>query len=67
MERLLVFRIGKFKYPFGIERLVEAAPLNKLVDRPLPSTRDYTWNYSDIGGMFYGTISLPWDTKLNMR
>ena len=64
MERLLVFRIGKFKYPFGIERLVEAAPLNKLVDRPLPSIRVIPGTYSDIGGMFYGFISLPNNTKV---
>ena len=29
-----VFRIGKFYYPFGIERLVENAVNNKLIDRP---------------------------------
>lgn len=64
MEKLLVFRIGKFKYPFGIEKLVEAAPLNKLVDRPLPSIRVIPGTYSDIGGMFSGFISLPNNTKV---
>ena len=60
----LVFRIGKFKYPLGIERFVEDGPLNKLVDRPLPSIRIIPGTYSDIGGMFYGTIPFPSDAKL---
>ena len=62
--KLLVFRIGKFKYPLGIERFVEDGPLNKLVDRPLPSVRIIPGTYSDIGGMFYGTIPFLSDTKL---
>ncbi|MDN3514686.1 MAG: OprO/OprP family phosphate-selective porin [Candidatus Brocadia sp.] len=64
IDKLLVFRIGKFKFPLGIERFVEAAPLNKLVDRPLPSIRVIPGTYSDIGGMFYGSISLPNTTLL---
>src|SRR3990172_7092881 len=62
--KLLVIRTGKFKYPLGIERFVEDGPLNKLVDRPLPSIRIIPGTYSDIGGMFYGTIPFPSDTKL---
>ena len=64
VDKLLVFRTGKFKYPLGIERFVEDGPLNKLVDRPLPSIRIIPGTYSDIGGMFYGTIPFPSDTKL---
>lgn len=62
--KLLVFRAGKFKYPLGIERLVEAATFNKLVDRPLPSIRIIPGTYSDIGGMLHGTIPFPYDAKL---
>lgn len=64
VNKLLVFRMGKFKYPLGIERFVEAAPLNKLVDRPLPSIRIIPGTYSDIGGMFYGSIPLPNNTTV---
>ncbi len=64
MEELLIFRIGKFKYPLGIERFVESAPLNKLIDRPLPSIRVVPGTYSDIGVMFYGSILFPNNTKL---
>lgn len=59
----LIFRFGKFKYPLGIERFVESAPLNKLIDRPFPSTRIIPGTYSDIGGMFHGVIPFPHDTK----
>lgn len=64
IDKLLVFRMGKFKYPLGIERFVEAAPLNKLVDRPLPSIRIIPGTYSDIGGMFYGSVPLPNNTTV---
>ena len=64
VDTLLVFRTGKFKYPLGIERFAEDGPLNKLVDRPLPSIRIIPGTYSDIGGMFYGTIPFPSDAKL---
>ncbi len=64
MDDLLVFRMGKFKYPFGIERFVEDGPLDKLVDRPLPSIRIIPGTYSDIGGMFCGSVPMRWDTKL---
>lgn len=62
--KALIFRLGKFKYPLGIERLVESAPLNKLIDRPFPSIRIIPGTYSDIGGMFHGAIAFPHDTKL---
>ena len=52
MEKLLVFRIGKFKYPFGIERLVEAAPLNKLVDRPFRQSGLYQEPIPILAGCF---------------
>lgn len=65
IEKLLVFRIGKFKYPLGIERFVEDGPLDKLIDRPLPSIRIIPGTYSDIGGMFYGSVPLPKSTQLN--
>lgn len=61
---MLIFRLGKFKYPVGIERFAEAAPLNKLIDRPFPSIRIIPGTYSDIGGMLHGAIPLPHDTKL---
>ena len=64
VDDFLVFRMGKFKYPFGIERLVEDGPLDKLVDRPLPSIRIIPGTYSDVGGMFYGAVPLRWNTKL---
>ena len=64
IDKLLVFRIGKFIYPLGIERLVEHGPFNKLVDRPLPSIRIIPGTYSDIGGMLYGTVPFLWDTKM---
>ncbi|MCF6156497.1 MAG: hypothetical protein E3K36_14935 [Candidatus Brocadia sp.] len=64
IDKLLVFHIGKFKFPLGIERFVEAGTFNKLVDRPLPSIRIIPGTYSDIGGMFHGTVPLPYDTKL---
>lgn len=62
--KMLIFRLGKFKYPLGIERFVESAPLNKLVDRPFPSIRIVPGTYSDIGGMLHGVIPFPHDTKL---
>ncbi|MDR4507155.1 MAG: OprO/OprP family phosphate-selective porin [Candidatus Brocadiaceae bacterium] len=58
IPELLVFRLGKFKYPFGIERFVEDGPYDKLVDRPFPSIRIIPGTYSDIGGMLYGLIPL---------
>ena len=64
MDKFLIGRVGKFKYPLGIERFVEDGPFDKLVDRPLPSIRIIPGTYSDIGGMFYGTIPLPWDTNI---
>lgn len=64
VDKLLVFRMGKFKYPLGIERFVEAGTFNKLVDRPLPSIRIVPGTYSDIGGMFHGTVPFSYDTKL---
>ncbi len=60
----LIFRAGKFKYPLGIERFVEDGPLDKLVDRPLPSIRIIPGTYSDIGGMLHGIIPMPYDTKM---
>lgn len=64
IDKLLVFHIGKFKFPLGIERFVEAGTFNKLIDRPLPSIRIIPGTYSDIGGMFHGIVPLPYDTKL---
>lgn len=64
MDKYLIVSIGKFKYPLGIERFAEAATFNKLVDRPLPSIRIIPGTYSDIGGMFHGSVPLPFDTKL---
>jgi hypothetical protein len=59
----LVFRIGKFYYPFGIERMVESAPYNKLIDRPLPSTRIIPGTYSDVGLEIYGIVPFLCKTK----
>ncbi|MBF8276891.1 MAG: hypothetical protein HW390_1964 [Candidatus Brocadiaceae bacterium] len=64
VDKWLIFRAGKFKYPLGIERFVEDGPLDKLVDRPLPSIRIIPGTYSDIGGMLHGTIPMPFDTKM---
>ncbi len=64
VDEWLIFRAGKFKYPLGIERFVEDGPLDKLVDRPLPSIRIIPGTYSDIGGMLHGTIPMPFDTKI---
>jgi hypothetical protein len=59
-----VFRIGKFYYPFGIERLVESSPYNKLVDRPNPSIRIIPGTYSDVGLELYGTVPFLYKTRL---
>lgn len=64
VDEWLIFRVGKFKYPLGIERFVEDWPLGKLVDRPLPSIRIIPGTYSDIGGMLHGTIPVLFDTKV---
>jgi len=64
IDKRLMFRAGKFKYPLGIERFVEDGPLDKLVDRPLPSIRIIPGTYSDIGGMLHGTIPMLYDTKM---
>ena len=59
----LVFRIGKFYYPFGIERFVESAPYNKLIDRPNPSINIIPGTYSDEGLEIYGTLPFLYKTK----
>lgn len=62
---MFVFRIGKFYYPFGIERLVENAPYNKLIDRPNPSINIIPGTYSDVGLELYGVIPFLYNkTKL---
>lgn len=58
-----VLRIGKFYYPFGIERLVESAPYNKLIDRPNPSIKIIPGTYSDVGLELYGTVPFFYKTK----
>jgi hypothetical protein len=52
-------RVGKFVYPFGIERMAYSAPFNKLVDRPSPSLRIVPGIYSDVGVQLYGTLQAP--------
>ncbi|MCF6158304.1 MAG: hypothetical protein E3K32_06985 [wastewater metagenome] len=64
IKKLFILRLGKFKYPFGIERFVESAPSNKLIDRPLPSIKVIPGTYSDIGGMLHGSVLFPNNTKL---
>lgn len=59
-----VFRVGKFYYPFGIERLVEDSPLNKLIDRPNPSIKIFPGTYSDAGLELYGIVPLLYKTKV---
>ncbi|MEE8597520.1 MAG: porin [bacterium] len=54
----LVFKIGKFYYPFGIERFVTHAPSNKLISRPSPSKKIIPGTYSDVGVELYGEIPL---------
>ena len=58
-----VFRIGKFYYPFGIERLAESAPYNKLIDRPNPSINIIPGTYSDVGLEIYGNLPFLYKTK----
>lgn len=55
---LMVLKSGKFVYPFGIERLVEDAPSNKLVSRPSPFMRIIPGTYSDNGLEVYGAVPL---------
>ncbi|MGR3176542.1 MAG: porin [Candidatus Anammoxibacter sp.] len=55
---LATFKFGKFIYPFGIERLVEDAPFNKLISRPTPSKRIIPGTYSDNGIELYGIVPL---------
>lgn len=57
-DELLTFRLGKFVYPFGIERLVEDAPHNKLISRPTPAKHIMPGTYSDNGIEFFGTVPL---------
>ncbi|MGR3219290.1 MAG: porin, partial [Candidatus Anammoxibacter sp.] len=57
-KNLATFKFGKFIYPFGIERLVEDAPFNKLISRPSPFKRIIPGTYSDNGIELYGIIPL---------
>ena len=59
-----IFRIAKFYYPFGIERKVENAVNNKLIDRPNPSIKIIPGTYSDEGLELYGNIPFLYKTKL---
>ncbi len=58
------FRIGKFYYPFGIERLVENPVNNKLIDRPNPSIKIIPGTYSDEGIELYGNVPFLYKTRL---
>jgi hypothetical protein len=57
-------RIGKFYYPFGIERLVENAVNNKLIDRPNPSIKIIPGTWSDEGLELYGDVPFLYKTRL---
>jgi len=59
-----IFRIGEFYYPFGIERKVENAVNNKLIDRPNPSIKIIPGTYSDEGLELYGNVPLLYKTRL---
>ena len=59
-----VFRIGKFYYPFGIERLVENAVNNKLINRPNPSINIIPGTWSDEGLELYGDVPFLYKTRL---
>ena len=59
-----IFRIGKFYYPFGIERIVENAVNNKLIDRPNPSIKIIPGTYSDEGLELYGNVPFLYKTRL---
>ncbi len=59
-----VFRIGKFYYPFGIERLVENPVNNKLIDRPNPSIKIIPGTWSDEGIEVYGNVPFFYKTRL---
>lgn len=56
---LLTIRVGKFVYPFGIERFQYSEPFNKLVDRPSPMVRIVPGLYTDVGVEFLGTVPIP--------
>ncbi len=58
-----VLRVGKFYYPFGIERLVENAVNNKLIDRPNPSIHIIPGTWSDEGVELYGDIPFMYQTR----
>ena len=59
-----IFSAGKFYYPFGIERKVENAVNNKLIDRPNPSIKIIPGTYSDEGLELYGNIPFLYKTRL---
>ena len=59
-----IFRAGKFYYPFGIERMVENAVNNKLVDRPNPSIKIIPGTYSDEGLELFGNVPFLYNTRL---
>ena len=63
-NEMFVFRIGKFYYPFGIERLVENPVNNKLIDRPNPSIKIIPGTYSDEGIEVYGNVPFQYITGL---
>ena len=59
-----VFKIGKFYYPFGIERFVENAVNNKLISRPNPSIKIIPGTWSDVGLQLYGDVPFLYETRL---
>lgn len=60
-----VVRIGKFYYPFGIERFVENPVNNKLISRPYPSIKIIPGTWSDEGLEVFGNVPLYYKTRLN--
>lgn len=63
LDNLLSLRLGRFIYPFGIERFAEDAPTNKLVTRPTPFVRIIPGTYSDNGVTAYGMIPFIMNTR----
>lgn len=61
----LNLKVGKFIYPFGIERFVEDSTTNKLSSRPIPFKSIIPGTYSDNGLQVFGT--LPFISTVQLR
>jgi hypothetical protein len=57
-EERLAIRMGKFYFPFGIDRYYQNAPTNPLVDRPAPFLFVIPETYSETGVELLGEFHL---------